>query len=256
MAGSLVQYDVTDGFATVTLDSPDNRNALSPQLEHELAEALATAAEDPGARAVVLAHTGRFFCAGADVGASPGDTTPEERTRGYFTLLRSMVEHPKPIIAKVDGHARAGGLGLIAACDLAVAGPESSFAVSEVRWGITPFGVSLTFLTRVSPRAGARYVLTGEKFDAPTAQEIGLVTVAADDTDAAIGQLCAALALASPQALADSKRVVNAAIVDGFDRLTDEYVRRMLECAESDDVAEGMAALGENRLPRWAPAPA
>jgi enoyl-CoA hydratase len=253
MPESLVRYDVGGGFATVTLDSPANLNALSNHMEAELLEAFAAAAADDEARAVILAHTGNFFCAGADVSdTSDGADSAQVHTAGFIGMLRRIVELPKPVIAKIEGHVRAGGIGLVAACDIAVAGPASSFALTEVRYGLAPFGVSLPLLPRIAPRAAARYLLTGERFDAATAAAMGLVTIATDDVDDAVAELCAALILSSPQALAQSKRLLNAPVLDGFDRSTTDFISRMVESAESADAVEGMTALAEKRPPHWA----
>ncbi|MBK3547662.1 enoyl-CoA hydratase-related protein, partial [Streptomyces sp. MBT60] len=147
------------GIATLTLDSPANRNALSAALVGELRDALADCAADETVRAVVLAHTGSTFCAGADLKAPPD---PE----AFVGLMREIVALPKPVVARVTGHVRAGGLGLLAACDIAVAGEASSFALTESRLGLAPAVISLTLLPRVDRTAANRYYLTGERFDA------------------------------------------------------------------------------------------
>jgi enoyl-CoA hydratase len=247
----IVRYEVADGFATVTLDSPANRNAVSARMEAEFVDAFSAAGDDDGARAVVLTHTGPIFCAGADV-SDVSPSSAEARTAGFADMLRCIVALPKPVIAKVDGHVRGAGIGLVAACDLAVAGPASTFALGEVRLGLAPYLISLTLLPRVTPRAAERYCLTGEKFDATTAAEIGLVTEAADDVDAAVAELCAALALGSPQGLAETKRLLTEGLLERFDRSVAELTRRSVASAGTDDVAEGMASFMEKRPPRWA----
>lgn len=124
------------GIATLALDSPANRNALSARLVSELRDALVACARDDTVRAVVLAHTGSTFCAGADLTAPPD---PE----AFVGLMREIVALPKPVVARVTGHVRAGGLGLLAACDIAVAGGTSSFALTESRLGLAPAVISL-----------------------------------------------------------------------------------------------------------------
>jgi enoyl-CoA hydratase len=156
----------------------------------------------------VLGHTGGTFCAGADLSeASGGDPFDQaaERARELTALLRAIVESPLPVIAAVDGHVRAGGMGLLAACDIAVAGPRSTFALTEARIGVAPAIISLTLLPKISARAAARYYLTGEKFDAAEAATIGLISQAADDVQAAVAALAADLGRGSPQGLAASK---------------------------------------------------
>ena len=134
---TLVTYEARGGAAYVTLDSPHNRNAISTALVEQLLAALERAAGDDAARVVVLGHTGGTFCAGADLSeASASSGSPEEqaaaRTRVFLGLLRAIIAHPKPVIAAVDGHVRAGGMGLVGACDIAVAGPASTFALTEI----------------------------------------------------------------------------------------------------------------------------
>ncbi|MBD0323556.1 MAG: enoyl-CoA hydratase family protein [Aldersonia sp.] len=250
-----VRYAVDEGFGTLTLDSPHNRNAISSKLLAELTAGLSNAAADENVRAVVLTHTGNTFCAGADLTetreADPAVAT-DKRTRSMIELLRSIVEHPKPVIAQIDGHVRAGGMGILAACDLVVAGPASTFALTEVRIGVAPFMISLTLLPRLKPRAASRYYLTGEKFDAHTAAEIGLVTIAADDAAAAVAGLKTALGKASPQGLEESKRLANASIVAEFDAHADELAERSARFFGTEEAVEGMTAFLQKRPPRWA----
>ena len=183
----LVEYAVEGHIARLTLNSPHNRNALSTTLVSQLHQGLRDAAADPAVRAVVLGHTGNTFCAGADLsegsaatGADPGEMAAE-RAREMAALLRAIVESPLTVIVAVDGHVRAGGMGLVGAGDIAVAGPRSTFALTEARIGVAPAIISLTLLPKMSARAAARYYLTGETFDAATAAAIGLITMAADD---------------------------------------------------------------------------
>jgi enoyl-CoA hydratase len=174
------------------------------------------------------------------------------RAREMTALLRAIVSSPLPVIAAVNGHVRAGGFGLVGACDIAVAGPDSTFALTEARIGVAPSIISLTLLPKMSPRAAARYYLTGEKFGAHEAAEIGLVTVATDDVEAAVAKVLDGVGRGSPQGLAASKALTTAAVLAGFDRdadrLTDESARLFV----SDEAREGMLAFLEKRPPRWA----
>ncbi|MCD0483779.1 enoyl-CoA hydratase family protein [Streptacidiphilus sp. ASG 303] len=250
-AAPLVRLAVEGAVATLTLDSPHNRNALSSRLMAELEQGLAEAAKDPAVRAVVLAHTGKVFCAGADLSeATSGD--PTAGPRRLVEILRAVVECPKPVVARVDGHARAGGLGLIGACDIAVAGPASTFAFTEVRLGLAPAVISLPLRPRLDPRAASRYYLTGETFDAAEAARIGLVTVAADDTAAALEPVLEALRQASPQGLAESKRLVAADVLRSFDQDGEDRVAQSALLFGSDEAREGMTAFLERRPPAWA----
>jgi enoyl-CoA hydratase len=254
-----VRYQVADGFATVVLDSPRNRNAISERLLTELRAALRSAAEDAAVRAVVLTHTGNTFCAGADLAVAQGETrSPAEisdaTTRAMAGLLRAMLELPKPIVARIDGHVRAGGMGVVAACDLAVAGPASTFALTEARLGVAPAIISLTLLPRLHSRAASRYFLTGERFSSSVARDIGLVTIAADDTDAAVKDLLAQFAAASPQGLAESKRLTTQPILEGFDKRADELAGLSARLFNSAEAHEGILAFLQKRPPKWAQA--
>ncbi|MFR9750637.1 enoyl-CoA hydratase family protein [Nocardia sp. 004] len=253
--GPFVRYEVSGGIATLTLDSPHNRNALSAKLVTELLAGLDAAAADEKVRAIVLAHTGTTFCAGADLSeASDADpaVVADERTRVMIGVLRRLVETPKPVIAQIDGNVRAGGMGIVAGCDIVVAGPGSSFALTEVRIGLAPFMISLTLLPRLDPRAASRYYLTGEKFGATVAQEIGLVTVTADDPAAEVARLCGEVRKGSPQGLAEAKRLVNAGILAEFDASAEELAQRSASFFGTPEVQEGMLAFLQRRSPSWA----
>ncbi len=274
---TLVDYagpaETNGPFARLTLNSPHNRNALSTTLVNQLHRGLRDAAEDPAVRAVVLGHSGGTFCAGADLseagGGDPGGdreggeagrsgSPPSAygmavtRARELTALLRAIVAAPLPVIAAVDGHVRAGGFGLVGACDIAVAGPRSSFALTEARIGVAPAIISLTLLPKMSPRAAARYYLTGETFDAATAADIGLVTMAVDDVDAAVGTIVADVGRGSPQGLAASKALTTAAVLEGFDRDADRLTEDSARLFVSDEAREGMMAFLQKRRPRWA----
>jgi enoyl-CoA hydratase len=249
----LVHYTVDRAIATITLDSPANRNALSAQLVEELSAHLAGAAADDAVRAVVLTHTGTTFCAGADLKEAAAEGGPEQGTARMLALLRAIVELAKPVLARIDGHVRAGGLGIVGACDIAVAGPSASFAVTEVRLGLAPAIISLTTLGRMSERAAARYYLTGETFDAPPAAAAGLVTAAVDDVDAEIAVLADALRACSPQGLAETKPLTSRATLAAFALYADQVQAQSARLFASDEAREGMTAFLQRRLPSWAP---
>jgi enoyl-CoA hydratase/carnithine racemase len=251
---SLVHYTVKGSVARLTLDSPDNRNALSTALVDQLHQGFTDAAEESGVRAVVLGHTGGTFCAGADlaeaVGRDPGDVAVD-RARELTHLLRRILELPMPVIAAVDGHVRAGGLGLVGACDIVVAGPASTFALTEARIGVAPSIISLTLLPKMTARAAGRYFVTGEKFSAQEAANIGLITIAADDVEAGVATLTAAIGKGSPQGLAASKALTTAPILEAFDRYADELTEQSARLFASEEAREGMSAFLHKRPPRW-----
>src|ERR1700685_2451687 len=180
MSDRVVQASVDRGIARIALDSPRNRNALSAALMEQLTHALAEAGAADAVRAVELTHTGTVFCAGADLTEASQGGMKAGATR-LLALLRDIITLPKPVVGSIDGHVRAGGLGLVGACDIVLAGPASTFAFSEVRLGLAPAMISLTTLPRMNPRAAGRYYLTGEAFDATTAARIGVITEAGED---------------------------------------------------------------------------
>ncbi len=254
---TVVHYTVEGPVARLTLDSPHNRNALSTALVNQLRQGFCDASDDPSVRAVVLSHTGGTFCAGADLAESSaaGGADPAERitdnARQLVSVLRSILEMPEPVIGAIDGHVRAGGLGLVGACDIVVAGRGSTFALTEARIGVAPSIISLTLLPKMSARAAGRYFVTGEKFGAEAAAEMGLVTLAADDVDAAVSALTAEIAKGSPQGLAASKALTTAQILDAFDDRAEALTRQSAELFSSDEAREGMLSFLQKRPPNW-----
>lgn len=232
------------GITVLTLDVPETRNALSAGLVDAVADALAECGTDPEVRAVVLAHTGNTFSAGADLKAPPDPYA-------LVALLRRIVELPKPVVARVDGHVRAGGLGLLGACDIVAVSEASDFAFTEVRLGLAPAVISLPLLPRVEPRAAGRCYLTGERFGAAEAVRMGLATVAAQEVDEALTPVLGSLRRASPQGLAASKRLVTARVLETFERDAEDLVRRSAALFASAEAREGMTAFLERRDPAW-----
>ena len=176
MGDRLVGVEDVDGVRTVTLDSPSNRNALSFRLLDELAAALGEAAADGTVRVVVLTGAGTVFCSGADL-SERGSAAPNRMPE----VLRTLAECPKPVIARVNGAARAGGLGLIAAADIAVAAEAATFAFTEVRVGVAPAMILVPLLRVFEPRFLALAVLTGEPYTAAEAAAAGLLSAVVPD---------------------------------------------------------------------------
>ena len=254
----LVRFEREGPVARLTLDSPHNRNALSSALVEQLHDGLTRATAEQGVRVVVLGHTGGTFCAGADLSeasASASSSDPAEqaaaRAQEMTRLLRRILELPLPVIAEVDGHVRAGGMGLVGACDIAVAGRSSTFALTEARLGVAPSIISLTLLPRMTARAAGRYFVTGEKFGADVAADIGLITVATDDVGATVADLTAAIGQGSPQGLAASKALTTAAVLDDFDRRAEKLTQQTATLFVSEQAREGMLAFLQKRAPDW-----
>jgi len=251
MADQLIQYSADRGIARIALDSPRNRNALSAALVEQLTRALTEARADDTVRAVELTHTGSTFCAGADLTEASQGGMKAGAIR-LLPLLRDIVALPKPVVGSIDGHVRAGGLGLVGACDIALAGPASTFAFTEVRLGLAPAVISLTTLPRMDPRAASRYYLTGETFDATTAARIGLITEAVDDIDAGTLAVLDALRACSPQGLRETKPLLTAGIVDAFGERAQALAEQSARLFATAEAAEGMSAFLARRPPSWA----
>ncbi|MFF4659453.1 enoyl-CoA hydratase family protein [Streptomyces sp. NPDC001381] len=241
---TLIGRTRTRGVETLSLDAVDTRNALSAALVGQLADALTDCAEDTEVRAVLLTHTGGTFCAGADLRDPPGPDA-------FTGLLRQIVELPKPVLARVTGHVRAGGLGLLAACDITAASTDSTFAFTEVRIGVAPAVISLPLLPRTDPRALSRYYLTGERFLAPEAARIGLLTATGEDVDAVLAPVLDGLRRSAPQGLAETKRLLTARVLETFDRDAADLTALSARLFSSAQAREGMTAFLERRDPAW-----
>jgi methylglutaconyl-CoA hydratase len=249
MGESVVHCLVERGVATITLDSPANRNALSTRLVADLNAAL-DRAEQSDVRVIVLAHTAPAFCAGADLKERLATSGPPDSS-GVVRAIRRLEEAAQPTIAAIKGPARAGGLGLMAACDLVVVAPTVDFALTEVRIGVAAAIISVPILRRVPWSRLAAAFLTGESFDAATAREIGLITHVADDVDAQVAKLVDGLLLGAPGAVAATKRILRG--VPTMDR--DEAYAAMQQLSgelfDAPEGREGMAAFSEKRPPSW-----
>jgi enoyl-CoA hydratase len=200
---------------TLCLNAVSNRNALSAPLVNGLVDGLREAAADGETKAVLLTHSPPAFCSGADL-VEARDRGMGAGTERMLELLRTIVELPVPVIARLDGAVRAGGLGIVAACDMAFAGPGASFAFTETRLALAPAVIALTVLPKCKPRGADRYLLTGESFGAEQAVEIGLVTAAADDLDAALAPVLDALTRCHRQGLQETKALLTAQLRRGI----------------------------------------
>jgi enoyl-CoA hydratase/carnithine racemase len=237
----LVHLETAAGLATVTLDSPHNRNALSRQLVSELFEALDRAEQDDDVKVVLLRSADRVFCSGADLSEASADGMVEG-ARKIVDLQRRIVASPKPVVVRLDGPVRAGGIGIVAAADIAIAAPAANFALTEVRLGLAAAVISLAVFHRMGSRAGTRAVLTGETFDAARAAEWGLLTEVADDVDAAVDVVVTDLLKGHPQGLRESKRVVNAELLDKLERRGEEMAELSGRLFGSEAAREAMLA--------------
>jgi enoyl-CoA hydratase/carnithine racemase len=260
VGASVVHVAVVDGVATITLDSPANRNALGRALLADLAVALDRATA-PDVRVVVLTHTGPAFCAGADLkerssgtsDAVPPDSRPPDSAPMVDAMARLM-DADAPTIASVKGPVRAGGIGLMASCDLVVVAASVDFAFTEVRIGVAPAIISVPILGRANASLLRAPFLTGERFDAQRARSIGLVTHVgsdSDDVDRIVAELCAGVLAGAPHAVAETKRLMRTVPSLGRD-VAFERMRALSDSLfQGADAAEGMAAFLEKRRPAW-----
>lgn len=248
----LVRTSTSGPVATIRLDSPKNRNALSRQLRRELGDHLDRAITDPAVRVLVLTHDGPAFCSGADLAEIRTRTDTDHGEVPVGDLIATLWNSPKPVIAVLRGPARAGGTGLMAACDLVIADESVSFAFSEVRIGVIPAVISAPLAARVQPAKLHHYFLTGESIDAREALAIGLVNAAAESSeiDATLSRYTELLLRGAPQALAGAKTLVrpkaalSSAKLAGLNELSVTYF-------DGEEAAEGMTAFLEKRDPSW-----
>ena len=216
----LVHYRVDDHVASLVLDSQHNRNALSRQLVTEVYDGLAKAEADDDVKVVLVRAEGRTFCSGADLSEASADGM--ERTASQMVeLQRRIVALPKPVVARVHGNVRAGGIGIVAAADIAVSAHDATYAFTEVRLGLAAAAISLSVLPRMTDRSASLTFLTGDVFTGRDAERTGLVTrsVPEEDLNLEVDEICASLAKGSPQGLRETKRLLSRPLLERIDAL-------------------------------------
>ena len=261
MAFELLSLDVgARGVARVTLNRPDLRNAFNRQLISEIADAFIALSATAEVRAVVLTGAGSAFSAGADLGMMReiADASPEENraeAKALAAMLVAIDECPKPTIALINGPAIGGGVGLVAACDIALAADAAFFALSEARLGIIPAVISPFVIRAIGARQARRYFLTGERIDAGLAKAIGLVheTAPAEDLGAALDRVLAYLHACGPDAQAACKSLIACVAGRPIDNaLMTETAERIAERRASAEGKHGMSAFLDKHKPFWA----
>lgn len=253
----LVHLERRDGVATITLDSPNNRNALSQQLMAELGQQLNAAIGDPQVRVIVLTGTGSVFCAGADLKEQRNANELGDGTTGAGPLgeiLQTMWNSPKPVVGRINGAARGGGIGLVAACDIAVVSEGCVFAFSEVRLGVIPATISVVVIPKLGEAKALELFLTSEPFDGREAVSFGLANrcVAAGELDATIARYVENLMKGPPSALEGCKQLVRDVPQLPIAQAFAEMTERSAAYFASADALEGMRAFAEKRAPNWA----
>lgn len=250
----VTKYEVRKRAAWITLNAPERRNALSAAMVRELAGHLRAANEDPQVRAIVLTGAGTAFCAGADLsGGGPADAG-ESPTRQFVEVLRLIRDGAKPVVCAANGLAFGGGVGLVAAADIAIGAREAKFSFSEVRIGVIPAMISVVVLPKLGESNTMRLFLTAERFTAEQAVGYGLLhrAVGAEELEAAVQSEIDAIALGGPLAIGEAKRLVRHVA-----RLPEAEAfayaeAKIAELFSSAEALEGMSAFVGKRKPSWA----
>jgi len=254
-----IQITQAGPVLTLTLSRPEVRNAFNDEVIAELAAAFALAGRREDVRAVVLAAEGPAFCAGADLNwmRRMADYTHAENLADAAQLaemLRAIYECPKPTVARIQGDVYAGGMGLVAACDIAVSSDTAQYCLSEVKLGLIPATISPYVIRAMGARAAHRYFLTAERFDAQEAHRIGFIheVVKADALDAKVAEIAQALVNASPQAVKACKRLVqDVAQQDITPALIAQTVQGIADIRSSEQGKEGVQSFLQKRKPSW-----
>jgi len=254
-----LQISTAGNVATITLNRPDVRNAFNEDAIADLTMAFDEVSQDRSVRAIVLAANGPAFCAGADLnwmkkmaGYSPAEN--EADAMRLADMLRTIYFSPKPVVAKVQGDCYAGGMGLVAACDIVVAAEGVNFCLSEVKLGLIPATISPYVIKAMGDQAARRYFLTAERFDAREAQRLGLAheVVPAEELDGCVAGIVNALVNNSPNAVLEAKKLVrDIAGLPIDDVLLADTAGRIASIRASSEGREGVASFLEKRKPSW-----
>ena len=246
-------YELRGDAAWITLNQPEKRNALNGEIVAGLGTHLQTAIADDRVRVIVLTGAGAAFCAGADLksgGVSPGG----DAENPFVTVLKTIWEAPKPVIGRINGHAFGGGIGLAAACDISVAADSAMFSFSEVRVGVIPAMISVVVIPKLGIHNTMWLFLTGERFSAQRAAELGLVhrAVPVADLDRAIEDIIGMIRLGGPNAIREAKQLVRRVPELSMDEAFRYTSKKIGELFAGDEAVEGMLAFLEKRKPKWA----
>lgn len=255
---SSVKYEVEGSTATLTLDNPDNRNAINQALIDGIADGLERASADEAVRSIVLTHTGTVFCAGADLKEQSTTVQGKDRPANAAvanSVIRGLLTCPKPVIAAVHGHVRAGGMGFVAGCDFVVAGPKASFGLTEVRIGVVAAMIAPAVLARIDDRTAADWLLRARTISPAEAAAAGFVTQAVTEADgsvdAAVEEILSDLRKAAPAALAASKEIANRRVLESMDGHEAEMIELSAKFFAGADAQAGMKAFLGKQTPPW-----
>lgn len=258
MTDAILSSVDASGKATVTLNRPEVHNAFDDAIIARLTETFESLGKRDDVRVVVVAANGKSFSAGADLGwmrrmANYSEAENRADAEQLARLIHVLDSLPKPTVARVQGAAIGGGVGLVAACDVAVASEAASFALSEVRLGLIPAVISPYVIGAIGPRHARRYMLTAERFDAAEAKRIGLVhdVVPAAELDAAVASVVDALLLGGPEAVRESKLLARDVGGSPNEGVRADTARRIARLRASPEGKEGVSSFLEKRKPRW-----
>lgn len=252
-----VRYEVAGAIARITIDRPEKRNALNPAVMLELCEAFGRARADDAVKVVVLTGAGdKAFSAGGDLGGFTAEQSKVEQhfLRGSLVdLFEDMTRLGKPVVARVNGHALAGGFGLMCACDLVVAADTAEFGMPEINMGLWPFIITAVVRHAMPERKALELMMTGARISALEAERLGLVNkvVAPAELDKAVDELSEMLASKSPLIMKLGKNSFYASRDMGFREAMDYLHGQLTVCLESEDMIEGVTAFLQKRAPQW-----
>ena len=248
------------GVGIITLNRPERHNAFDDALIAELSDAIDRMAADPAVRVLVISSTGKSFCAGADLNwmkraAGYGNEENMRDSRALAEMLRKLAQCPKPTMARIQGPAYGGGVGLVACCDVAIATFEAQFSLTEVKLGLIPAVISPHVIAAIGERYARRYMLTAERFSAAEAYRIGLLHEIVTDVaalDEAVGEIVDALLNNGPHALAECKQLITAVAWKPLSpQVIEDTAQRITRLRASEEGREGMNAFLEKRKPNW-----
>ncbi|MGF1599371.1 MAG: enoyl-CoA hydratase/isomerase family protein [Acidimicrobiales bacterium] len=251
-------YQVARGVATITLNRPERKNSLGEELVESLAGDLDRAMTDAAVRAVVLTNVGNTFCAGADLKADrPGVPDDDRPRRTFVDVMDLILDGPKPVLGRIDGHVTGGGVGLVAACDISIMRDDAKIGFAEVRLGVAPAVISVVCLPKMRRADASELFLTGERFTPARAAEVGLINraVPAAELDEAVDRYLSMLVRGGPLALAACKELVSR--LPGMDDRDEAFAwaaARSQALFASDEAAAGIAAFRQRRDAPWVPA--
>lgn len=252
--------EIDHGVGIVTLNRPERHNAFDDALIAELSEAIDLMAAEPAVRVLVISSTGKSFCAGADLNwmkraAAYSNEENLHDSRLLAGMLRKLAQCPKPTVARIQGAAYGGGVGLVACCDVAIATFDAQFSLTEVKLGLIPAVISPHVIAAIGERYARRYMLTAERFSAAEAYRIGLLHELVTDAaalDEAVGEIVDALLNNAPRAMAECKELIAAVAWRPLSpQVVEDTAQRITRLRASSEGREGMSAFLEKRKPNW-----